>query len=348
MRAGERRRVMISQVFQFVYKYGAILLMALILVYFTIVNPAFFSYGNISDILRSISIVTLLALGVTFTLIVDGFDLSVGSTMSLATVLTASLMVWFELPLWLVLILPILAGAAVGLFNSLLIVKIKIPDLLATLGVMYIISGLHRTYTEGYSIYSHMELTAGGKAPGEFYSNFLWIGQGRLWGIPVPVIIMLILVAAVYVVLNKTRWGRILYMTGGNAEAARLSGTNVNKVKTLAYVVSGIFASLAGILFASRVGSGQIDSGASLLMEAVAAVFVGFSVLGAGKPNALGTFFGAALIGVLLNGLTMLNLPYYAFEIVKGTVLVLALTVTYFRLSAKKSGRSKIQMKSAS
>ncbi|MGD6893770.1 ABC transporter permease [Bacillus infantis] len=339
---------MSSQVFQFVYKYGAILLMALILVYFTIVNPAFFSYGNISDILRSISIVTLLALGVTFTLIVDGFDLSVGSTMSLATVLTASLMVWFELPLWLVLILPILAGAAVGLFNSLLIVKIKIPDLLATLGVMYIISGLHRTYTEGYSIYSHMELTAGGKAPGEFYPNFLWIGQGRLWGIPVPVIIMLILVAAVYVVLNKTRWGRILYMTGGNAEAARLSGTNVNKVKTLAYVVSGIFASLAGILFASRVGSGQIDSGASLLMEAVAAVFVGFSVLGAGKPNALGTFFGAALIGVLLNGLTMLNLPYYAFEIVKGTVLVLALTVTYFRLSAKKSARSKIQMKSAS
>ncbi|OIK13453.1 sugar ABC transporter permease [Bacillus sp. MUM 13] len=321
----------------FLFKYGAILLMVLILIYFSLVNGAFLSYGNISDILRSISIVTLLALGVTFTLIVDGFDLSVGSTMSLSTVLTSSLMVWFQLPLWLVIILPIITGVLVGLFNALLIVKIRIPDLLATLGVMYIVSGFHRTYTEGYSIYSHMEMTTGGKAPGEFYKSFLWVGQGELGGVPVPVIIMLVFVAAVFIILTHTRWGRILYMTGGNAEAARLSGINVNKVKLLSYIVSGIFASLAGILFAARVGSGQIDAGSSMLMEAVAAVFVGFSVLGAGKPNALGTFFGAALIGVLLNGLTMLNLPYYAFEIVKGTVLVLALAVTYIHVG-KRSG----------
>jgi simple sugar transport system permease protein len=266
---------------------------------------------------------------------VDGFDLSVGSTMSLSTVLTSSLMVWFQLPLWLVIILPIITGVLVGLFNALLIVKIRIPDLLATLGVMYIVSGFHRTYTEGYSIYSHMEMTTGGKAPGEFYKSFLWVGQGELGGVPVPVIIMLVFVAAVFIILTHTRWGRILYMTGGNAEAARLSGINVNKVKLLSYIVSGIFASLAGILFAARVGSGQIDAGSSMLMEAVAAVFVGFSVLGAGKPNALGTFFGAALIGVLLNGLTMLNLPYYAFEIVKGTVLVLALAVTYIHVGKR-------------
>lgn len=314
---------------QFLFKYGAIALMIFIIFYFSMISEAFFTYGNFTDILRSISIVTLLALGVTFTLVVNGFDLSVGSTMSLATVVTASLMVWYDLPLWLVLILPILVGVLVGVFNTFLIVVIGIPDLLATLSSMYIVAGLHRTYTEGYSIYNHMPLTSGGTAPGEFSSAFLWIGQGKMLGLPVPVWIMLLLVIVAYLVLNHTRWGRILYMTGGNAEAATLSGVNVRKVKFAAYVISGVFASMAGILFTARVGSGQIDAGAPLLMEAVAAVFVGYSVLGAGKPNAIGTFFGAAVIGILLNGLTILNLPYYAFDIIKGTVLVLALAVTY-------------------
>ena len=313
----------------FLFKYGAAALMVAVIIYFSFVNSHFLTYGNISDILRSISIVTLLAVGVTFTLIVNGFDLSVGSTMSLSTVITASLMVWYELPLWAVILLPIFVGAAVGLFNSFLIVKLRIPDLLATLGTMYVVAGIHRTYTEGYSIYNHMPLVRGGNAPGVMYDSFLWLGQGKWLGIPIPVLIMILFVAGVYVILGHTKWGRILYMTGGNEEAAHLSGVRVKKVKLIAYVVSGIFASLAGILFTARVGSGQIDAGSPLLMEAVAAVFVGFSFLGAGKPNVVGTFFGAALIGVLLNGLTMLNLPYYAFEIVKGSVLILALAVTY-------------------
>ncbi len=314
---------------QFLFKYGAIILLIAIILYFSSISDAFFSYGNFSDILRSISIVTLLALGVTFTLVVDGFDLSVGSTMSLSTVVTASLMVWYDMPLWLVLLLPLLIGVAVGLVNSFLITVIGIPDLLATLSMMYIVAGLHRTYTEGYSIYNNMPLTSGGTAPGQLSEAFLWIGQGQMLGLPVPVWIMVVMVLAAYVILNHTRWGRILYMTGGNAEAATLSGVNVKRVKTSAYIISGVFASMAGILFTARVGSGQIDAGAPLLMEAVAAVFVGYSVLGAGKPNALGTFFGAAVIGILLNGLTIQNLPYYAFDIIKGAVLVAALAVTY-------------------
>ncbi len=287
--------------------------------------------------MRSISIVTLLALGVTFTLVVDGFDLSVGSTMSLSTVVTASLMVWYDMPLWLVLLLPLLIGVLAGVVNSFLIVVLGIPDLLATLSMMYIVAGLHRTYTEGYSIYNNMPLTSGGTAPGQLSDAFLWIGQGQMLGLPVPVWIMVVLVLASYLVLNHTRWGRIFYMTGGNAEAATLSGVNVKKVKLAAYVVSGIFASMAGILFTARVGSGQIDAGAPLMMEAVAAVFVGYSVLGVGKPNALGTFFGAAVIGILLNGLTILNLPYYAFDIIKGGVLVAALAVTYVYAKKKFS-----------
>ena len=318
-----------EKIIQFLFKYGAIALLISIIFYFSLISDAFFTFGNMTDILRSISIVTLLALGVTFTLVVNGFDLSVGSTMSLSTVVTASLMVWYDLPLWVVLILPILVGVVIGAFNTLLIVVIGIPDLLATLSTMYIVAGLHRTYTEGFSIYNNMPLTSGGTAPGELSQAFLWIGQGKLLGLPVPVWIMIFMVLVAYLVLDHTRWGRILYMTGGNAEAATLSGVNVRKVKFTAYVISGIFASMAGILFTSRVGSGQIDAGAPLLMEAVAAVFVGYSVLGAGKPNAIGSFFGAVIIGILLNGLTILNLPYYAYDIVKGSVLVLALAVTY-------------------
>lgn len=322
---------------QFLFKYGAIALLAIIIFYFSTVSEAFLTYGNFSDILRSISIVTLLALGVTFTLVVDGFDLSVGSTMSLSTVVTASLMVWYDMPLWLVLLLPLLIGVLAGAVNSFLIVVLGIPDLLATLSMMYIVAGLHRTYTEGYSIYNNMPLTSGGTAPGQLSDAFLWIGQGQMLGLPVPVWIMVVLVLASYLILNHTRWGRIFYMTGGNAEAATLSGVNVKKVKLTAYIVSGIFASMAGILFTARVGSGQIDAGAPLMMEAVAAVFVGYSVLGAGKPNALGTFFGAAVIGILLNGLTILNLPYYAFDIIKGGVLVAALAVTYVYAKKKFS-----------
>ncbi|TQR08642.1 ABC transporter permease [Psychrobacillus lasiicapitis] len=314
---------------QFLFKYGAIALLIVIILYFSSISEAFLTYANFTDILRSISIVTLLALGVTFTLVVGGFDLSVGSTMSLSTVITASLMVWYEMPLWLVIILPILVGVLVGVLNSFLIVILGIPDLLATLSMMYIVAGFHRTYTEGYSIYNNMPLTAGGTAPGQLSEAFLWIGQGRMLGLPVPVWVMLGMVFIAYVVLHHTRWGRVLYMTGGNAEAATLSGVNTRKVKFAAYVISGVFASMAGILFTARVGSGQIDAGAPMLMEAVAAVFVGYSVLGAGKPNAIGTFFGAAVIGILLNGLTIMNLPYYAFDIIKGAVLVSALAVTY-------------------
>jgi simple sugar transport system permease protein len=328
--------MMNERVLAFTFKYGAIILIALVILFFSLIKEHFFTYNNITDILRSISIVTLVALGVTFSLIVNGFDLSVGSTVSLTTVVVASLMVWYELPLPLVLIIPVLLGALVGLLNAFLIVKVRIPDLLATLGVMYIIAGAHKTYTQGYSIYNQMQMTDGTTAPGSFNPSFLWLGQGEWLGIPVPVLIMLVLVIIVHLFLNYTRWGRLMYMTGGNQEAARLSGVPVNQVRTVAYILSGIFCSFAGILFAARVGSGQVDAGAPLLMEAVAAVFVGFSVFGAGKPNVIGTFFGAVLIGILINGFTMLNLPYYTYDIIKGIVLVLALAVTFIHFWNKR------------
>ncbi|OCT16778.1 sugar ABC transporter permease [Paenibacillus pectinilyticus] len=321
----------------FSFKYGALFIIALVLIVFSIINENFMTYDNIADILRSISIVMFVAIGVTLSQIVDGFDLSAGSTVSLATVSAAAMMVWYDQPLYLVILVPLLIGAIIGFLNAVLIVKVRIPDLLATLAMMYIIGGIQKTYTKGFSIYNNMRFQDGTVAPGKFTSEFLWIGQGKLLGVPVPVVIMIVAVIAVHVFLTYTRWGRQLYITGGNREAARLSGISVNKIRFAAYVLSGIFAAIGGILYASRVGSGQIDAGAPLLMEAVAAVFVGYSVLGAGKPNVIGTFFGAVLIGVLLNGLTMLNVPYFGFDIVKGGVLVLALAITFIHLNRRKA-----------
>ncbi|CAM3125197.1 ABC transporter permease [Paenibacillus lupini] len=322
----------------FIFKFGSLLVIALVILFFSMWDEHFFTYANLSDILRSISITTFVAIGVTFSLTVDGFDLSVGSTVSLTTVATAALMVWYEQPLVVVIIVALLIGAIVGLLNALLIVKIRIPDMLATLAVMYIIGGIHKTYTKGYSIYNNMPMPDGSTAPGKFSDSFLWLGQGKLLGVPVPVVLMVVAVILVHLFFKYTRWGRQMYTTGGNEEAARLSGVRVRRIRMAAYIASGIFAAIGGILYAARVGTGQIDAGAPMMMESVAAVFIGYSVLGAGRPNVIGTFFGAILIGVLLNGMTMMKVQYYANDIVKGTVLVLALAVTFIHLSRRRSG----------
>lgn len=326
-----------EKLMDFLFKYGALLVIAGVILFFSVRLDYFLEYRNITDILRSISIVTFIAIGVTFSLIVNGFDLSVGSTVSLSTVVSASLMVWYQQPLYLVILVPLLVGALIGLLNAFLIVKIRIPDLFATLAMMYVIDGIHKTYTKGYSIYKNMPMSDGSKAPGEFSQTFRWIGQGEILGLPVPVVLMIIAVIAAHIFLKYTRWGRQMYITGGNREAARLSGLKVNRIRFAAYILSGLFAAFAGILYAARVGTGQVDAGSPLLMEAVAAVFVGFSVFGAGKPNIIGTFFGAVLIGVLLNGLTMIQLPYYAQPIVRGGVLVLALAITFIHLNRRKA-----------
>lgn len=167
--------------------------------------------------------------------------------------------------------------------------------------------------------------------------TFLLLGQGEFLGIPISVILLIFFVIVVHLFLTRTKYGRQIYITGGNEEAARLSGIKVKKVRMFAYMASGVFAAIGGLLFASRVGSGQIDAGAPLLMEAVAATFVGFSVFGAGKPNIIGTFIGSVLIGVLVNGLTMMNVQYFAHDIVKGSVLVLALSITFYVLNRSRT-----------
>ena len=147
--------------------------------------------------------------------------------------------------------------------------------------------------------------------------------------IPVPVLFLVVIATLTYVFLAHTRWGRAMYPIGGNAAAARLAGIPVQRYRALAYVISGVLAAIGGILLSARLGRGDIGAGNSYLLQAVSAALIGFAVLGANRPNAIGTLVGALFIGVLFNGLTMFNVPYYTQDFIQGALLVLTLVLTY-------------------
>lgn len=311
-------------------QYGTLLAIIGLIAVFTVTNDQFLTYANFSDIIKSVSIVSLLALGVTFSLIVGGFDLSVGSTASLATIGAAASLVLHRQEFLVALLIPLALGILVGLLNALVTIKFRLPDLLATLAIMYVINGIQLTYTKGFSIYDNMPIE-GGTAPGRFIPSFLFIGQGTIGPIPFVALLMLLFFIGAHLFLTYTRTGREFYYVGSNAEAARRSGIAVNRIKLYAYVLSGLFAAIGGIILASRIGTGQVSAGAPLLMDAVAAAYIGYAVFGTGRPNVIGTLIGAILIGILLNGLTMWDVPYYAQDIVKGTILIGALGLSYIQ-----------------
>ncbi len=323
-------------------KYGFLALLVGLVLFFSLASEGFASPYSAVFIFQSVSITGILALGVTATLVVDGFDLSIGSVATTALMLSSYVLVVWEMSAFAAVIACLVMGAVVGLINGFLIVKMKVPDLLATLGMMFLLVGLQRIPTQGRSISTGMTLPDGRVTEGVFPAEFLALGRHRFDFfidrlIPVSVVVLLVIAFLVWVFMEKTRHGRLMYAIGSNERAAELAGTNVNRYKVLAYVISGVLASIGGILMAARLGRGDIASGNNLLLDSVAAALIGFAVLGAAKPNAFGTIVGALFIGILLQGLTMMNAPYYTQDFVKGAVLVVALVFT-FALSRRGGG----------
>lgn len=311
------------QLFDFLYKWGMLLTVVALIALFGLASDNFLDPNNIINILRSIAIVTVIAIGVSISLSIGGFDLSVGSTASLANAIVVSLFVWYGFGTTGAIILTLLICTLVGLFNAFLIVVLKIPDMLATLASLFVIQGVAMTYSYGGSITQNMLLPSGDMAEGVIPEIFSALGQ-----VPVIVLIMLAVTIVVQLYLSLTKHGRRMYAIGGNPEAARLAGIRTARYRVLAYVLSSLLAALGGILLASRIGSSQVNAGGGYLMDAVAAAYIGFSLAGSGKPNAFGTLIGAIILGVLQNGLVMLSVPYYAMDIIKGLVLALALALT--------------------
>ncbi|MBO6901704.1 MAG: ABC transporter permease [Rhizobiaceae bacterium] len=319
-------------------RYGFLSLLVGLIVFFSLATRGFTSPQAAVFILQSVSITGILALGVTATLVVGGFDLSIGSIATSSMMAAAYVMVVLEQNALVAVLACLAIGALVGLINGLIICYMRVPDLLATLGMMFLLIGLQRIPTEGRSIATGMTLPDGSTAEGTFSQAFLALGRHRFDLfienlVPASVVVLIVLAILIWFFLEYTRFGRMMYAAGSNARAAEFAGAPVKAYRIWAYVISGVFASIGGILLAARLGRGDIASGNNLLLDAVAAALIGFAVLGAAKPNAFGTAIGALFVGVLLQGLTMMNVPYYTQDFVKGAVLVIALIFTFALLA---------------
>lgn len=271
---------------------------------------------NLLNVLQQITYNCIMALGQTFVIITAGIDLSLGSVVAMTGVVMATVANALHLtglPLVVVtLLVGVVVGALVGWLNALPVVKLNIPPFITTLAMLQIALGLSFIVAHG--------------RPVELQSDaFGGIGTGYLGPVPIPVLWMAVLVAACYVLLNKTRFGRYVFAIGGNEEAARLAGVAVGRVKTLVYVISGVCAAIVGFLYMARFQSGspQTSTGDELL-ESIAAVVVGGTSLAGGRGSIVGTFLGALLIGVLYNAMNLLHVDSYLQKVVLGAVIALA------------------------
>jgi inositol transport system permease protein len=318
----------------FLRKYAIVLIFLAMFIALSLLSPAFLQPRNLVNVVRQISVVGMIAIGVTMVIITTGIDLSSGSVLALAAVVAASLAQrtdWAQARypgLVLPLIIPILAalaiGATAGLINGTLVAKFKIPAFIATLGMMTIARGAALLYSD--------------RPVSGLTSSYNFIGQGEVlkvlpvaggttMGIPVPVLILALVAIIAHILLTNTRFGRYVYALGGNEQAARISGVKIDRVKIGVYTIAGLLAGLAGLVLSSRIGSGQPGLGVSYELDAIAAAVIGGTSLSGGIGTIWGTIIGALIIGVLNNGLDLLNVSAYWQTIVKGSIIVIAVII---------------------
>jgi ribose transport system permease protein len=278
---------------------------------FALGSPDFLTSSNLLNVALQTSIIAIVAMGMTFTILTAGIDLSVGSLMALCGALAAGLSTRQGLGTVPAIALALLAGMALGGVNGLLIVKGGMPPFVATLAMLAVARGLTLVYTEGRPI--------AGLSPA-----FLWLGNGRVLGIPVPVLMMLVLAVVAWVILRHTRFGLYVYATGGNPETTRLAGVSTARVTLAVYVISGFTAALGGVLLAARLWSAQPNAAAGWELDAIAANVLGGTSLFGGVGGVGGTVVGAFIIGVLSNGLNLMGIPSYLQQVIKGVVFILA------------------------
>jgi ribose transport system permease protein len=300
-----KRRVLINALERFGL-IGALILICLII---GLLTPYFLTFSNMINVLRQVSIELPLAIGLTLCILTGGIDLSVGSVVALTGCITAIAMA--RLGVVLGITVGLLAGAGAGLFNGLLITKAKITPFVVTLGMMTIARGLAL-------------ISTGGEFIGGLPSTYEKIGTGFVSFVPIPVAIALGITITIYFVLTQTKFGTDIYCIGGNAEAARLSGIPNDRVVTIVYVLSGLMSAVVGIVLTARVGSAQPSFGIMYELTAIASVIIGGTSFSGGDGSLLGTLIGAIIIGVLGNGLNVLNVDYFWQQVAIGLILTLA------------------------
>ena len=328
---GQHSTQMLSGIFS---KYGIFLIFAIMVLGASLLSPAFLSSTNLINIVRQMSIVGLIALGVTGIIVSAGIDLSSGSVVGLTAVVAASLAQMpdysaaFYPGLHLPLIVPVLAaclvGALVGLINGTLVAKTRIPPFIATLGTFTAIRGAANLYT-------------GGRPISNLTDDYNFIGQGDVFGVPVPIIILVVMAVVTHILYAHTKFGKYIYAIGGNEQAARVSGINAARYKMLIYVYASFLAGLAGLVVSSRIGSGQPGLGVGYELDAIAAAVIGGTSLSAGGIGTVaGTIVGALIIGVLNNTLDLMNVSAFWQQIVKGCIIVGAVIIDQLKNRGRK------------
>ncbi|KRN54269.1 ribose ABC transporter permease [Carnobacterium divergens] len=301
-----------NQLKELLGKLGPVLALLVLMVIVTILNPNFIAPINLLNLLRQVSVNALIAFGMTFVILTGGIDLSVGSTLALSGALVAGMIASGLDPI-LAMIIGVVIGGVLGAVNGLLITKGKMAPFIATLATMTIYRGATLVYTDGNPI----------TGIGDSFI-FKFVGRGYLFNIPVPVILMVMAFVLLYVLLHKMTFGRKTYAIGGNEKASYIAGIKIDKVKTLIYALSGMMASVAGIIITSRLNSAQPTAGQAYEMDAIAAVVLGGTSLSGGKGRIFGTLIGALIIGTLNNGLNLLGVSSFYQQIVKGIVIIIA------------------------
>jgi ribose transport system permease protein len=294
---------------------GLILLIVLV----SFLSPHFMTFKNIINVLRQVSIVAVISVGMTYVIITGGIDLSVGSVAALSGIITGIFLKNLNAGVFISMFMGVIGGVLCGWFSGMLITsRIKMPPFISTLAMMSIARGLALLLTSGRPIFNLPE-------------TFSFLGGGIVFGIPVPVIIMIIIYILAHINLSFTKSGLHYYAIGGNEEAARVTGIKTNAVKMKAYVISGICASLAGVVLASRVMVSEPIAGFLYELDAIAAVIIGGANLFGGEGVVAGTLIGALIMGILRNALNLLNVSTFLQQVIIGFVIVIMVSICILR-----------------
>ena len=294
-----------------------------VLILFSILSPNFMTGDNVLNVLRQVSMIGIAGCGMITVLLTGGIDLSIGAMVTFVNITCASIMVHMGLNPTLACIIGVLIATALGTVNGILVSYCRLMPFITTLCMQYVLRGLSYIMTDSQPIYGLDE-------------KFKILGQGYLLGIPFPVVLMIIIAVCSAIFLQRTYVGRYFYYIGGNEEATKLSGVNTRLVRMLAYTLSGFFTGIASVIWLSRVNSGQPTTGKDFEFDVICGLVLGgVSVVG-GEGNILGAMIGVVAIGFLNNGMTMLNLNEYPQMVVKGVVLLLAISLNMFKRRTKK------------
>ena len=304
-------------------QYGIVVVLVLIITFFAMADSKFLTQANVLNILRQVATVGIMSVGMTMVFITGGIDLSVGSVAGVAAVVAAQMLL-SGINVWIVFLCILLLSAACGLFNAFFINQISIPPLIVTLASMIGLRGIAYIITGGMPVFG-------------FGSQISFLGKGYLLGIPVPVVIMLITFAAGAIFLERTRIGRYIYGVGGNEEATRLAGISVKKIRYVVYTICSVLSGLAGVVLLARINSGQPKIGDGYEMDAITAVVLGGVSISGGAGKILFVIVGVLIMGILTNGMILLNVQEYTQWVVKGITLLLAVSLDRLIQSRKQA-----------